>query len=166
MSKTKDIDNISIREHFYSNKGNKYFNTYIIQKDETGVDKVVVSGKKCIYDMIQSEKDNSNIDLLYKRYTNGDMTVKRTALSLPNRLTDFRNMPNDLIGVNNFMSSCKDIFYQLPVDLKEKFNNNFSEFAVCVKNGKADIICKDFINSVYKNIDFKGVDNENDKSRE
>lgn len=90
---------------------------------------LVETGTDNLYQYIQSFKDSVDIHVILSKYINGDIS----ALNARNPLFgDFSSIPDNFPALLNTIRETEDLFNKLPVDVKEKFGNNFAAFAASV----------------------------------
>ena len=77
------------------------------------------------YEMIQSHKDSCDIEYIMTRFANGDTSVLSKAQGL---YGDFSNIPTNLNELQQRVIDAEKLFYQLPVDTRERFEHNPSIF--------------------------------------
>lgn len=108
--------------------GNREETTYIEKTDDNGHKYLVESGKKNIYDIIQSHKDETNMGLLIQRYTNGDAEIARRIASAGIQ-GDTTQIPKNMTDAMNILRTQEQNFEKLPTSIKQKFGNNWREYA-------------------------------------
>ena len=93
--------------------------------DDNGVLQLKENGKKNLYDEIQSHKLSCDIHYILKRFANGEVD----ALSkVQGAFGDFTNLPSNFAEVMNLTIEAEQHFDQLPVEVKQKFDNNFVQY--------------------------------------
>lgn len=126
----QDSNSITFRNHYsrqriFSNSGSRIHTLYSAHYDDNGSVVLEESGKENIYDIIQSFKDSCDINILLRRYQNGEVE----ALSkVQGAYGDFTDMPKTYAELLNRLNDGKVLFESLPVDVRSKFGHNFSEF--------------------------------------
>ena len=82
-------------------------------------------GKECLYDYIQSNRDSCDINLLVARFANGDVD----ALSkVQGAYGDFTQFPKTYAELLNRVNQGRLMFDDLPLDIRDKYNNDFAQF--------------------------------------
>ena len=109
--------------------------TYAGHYDEKGRVVLEESGRENIYDFIQSHAESCDIHVLMKRYQNGDISALSQAQGFYGDVLDF---PKTYAEALNHMNEMERKFMSLPVDIREKFGNSFSEFLAA--SGEADFL--------------------------
>ena len=92
-------------------------------------------GRVNLYDEIQSHADSVDIHVLMQRYKNGDPEALSRAQGLYLDATVF---PKTYAEALNHMADMERSFMSLPVEVREKFNNSFSEFLA--SSGESDFM--------------------------
>lgn len=105
-----------------SNPGSPIHVTYAPHFDDTGHYELVESGKINIYDEIQSHADSVDIHVLLKMYAEGDASalVRRQGSFM-----DVTGMPSTYAEMLNVLNDANQIFLQLPVDERAKYDHSF-----------------------------------------
>lgn len=113
------------RDRIFSDPGSPEHITYAGHYDEKGRVVLEESGRENIYDFIQSHAESCDIHVLMKRYQNGDFD----ALSQKQGFYgDFLDFPKTYAEALNHMNEMERQFMALPVEIREKFGNSFTEF--------------------------------------
>lgn len=93
--------------------------------DENGVRSLVVDGQRNTYDEIQSHRDSVDINLIIKRYMNGDFTALDRANPV---FMDISSMPSTFAEWLEAQARAKEYFYSLDPDVRAQFNNSYEQF--------------------------------------
>ncbi len=109
----------------HCNSGNPFKKVYKPVVGSDGVLDLVESGEESLYDYIQSWKDSVDINVILARYANGDVDVLS---KMQGAYGDFTQFPKTYAEMLNRVIQGKEFFYSLPLDIREKYNNNFTEF--------------------------------------
>lgn len=113
------------RDRVFTDPGSPEHITYAGHYDEKGRVVLEESGRENIYDFIQSHAESCDIHVLMKRYQNGDVE----ALSQKQGFYgDFLDFPKTYAEALNHMNEMERQFMALPVEIREKFGNSFTEF--------------------------------------
>lgn len=99
--------------------------TFKMQLDVNGRRKLVENGKVDVYEQIQSHKDSVDINYLLTRYANGDTAALSKVQGL---YGDFTTIPTSVVELKNRVMDAERLFYQLPLETREKFEHNPSMF--------------------------------------
>lgn len=133
-------------KEFISNSGLPYLDVYEYRYDDKGVKELVIVGKEDIFGMIQSSKDSVDINVLLSKFINGDETALNRVKGI---YMDVSDMPTTYAELFDRNEQCKSLFEQLPVDIKEKFNNSYTEFWSCYGSDAF----MNIVNPVEKDVD-------------
>lgn len=114
-----------LHERVNSNLGSRVVPVYSPKLDERGNLELEVTGQENLYDMIQSHKDSCDINLIVQRFRSGDVDAlnKRQAAFI-----DTLQMPKNYAEMLNTVIACEDYFTNLPLEIRQKFDNNFGSF--------------------------------------
>lgn len=111
----------------FSEKGNSVHILYSPVISDSGVVTLVESGKEDINSYIASFKNEVDIDVLISRYMNGDMDALN---KVRGTYGDFTKMPKTYAEMLQLQFDVEKAFNKLPVEIKEKFDNDFNKFFV------------------------------------
>lgn len=126
-----------------TNSGDPERITYGGSYDELGRIVLKETGRENLYDFIQSHADSVNIHLLLKRYQNGEIDVLSRVQGV---YGDFTQFPTTYAEALNRMNECEQVFNSLPIEVRAKFDHNFSQFLA--ESGNSDFMDKLGIKSV------------------
>ncbi len=114
-----------LHERVNSELGSPVVPVYSPKLDDRGNLELEVTGQENLYDMIQSHKDSCDINLIVQRFRSGDIDAlnKRQAAFI-----DTMQMPKTYAEMLNTVIACEDYFSNLPLELRQKFDNNFGAF--------------------------------------
>ncbi len=101
--------------------GDKETTTYKTRIDENGHKITEAVGKTNIYDRIQSSLEETKIENIIKRFTEGDMSAFRTGEPI---YTDITGAPKNLMEAQNMIIKISDEFNSLPVEVRAKFDHS------------------------------------------
>lgn len=112
-----------------TNPGSPIKTSYFGEYDKKGNVIVKEKGKENIYAKIQSYADECDINILIKKFESGDTDAfnKRTA-----EFMDVSSLPDTYAGILNLVNRSSDYFNSLPVELKEKFDNDVNKFIATI----------------------------------
>lgn len=113
------------RERVLSNAGSRIHEVFTAKFDEKGSMYLEKTGEENIYDQIQSHAESVDINVLLKRYTNGELDVLSKVQGV---FADVTGMPRTYAEMLNIVNEGTAAFEQLPVEIRAKFNHNIVEF--------------------------------------
>lgn len=116
--------------------GERFAISYTASYDDNGVLVLKEVGKRDVYSDIQLYKDECDVNLLIERYKQGDIGVLERVRGF---YADVSESPKNLADVLNTVAKAEQFFDSLPIEVKQAFNNSFSEFLVATEK-------KDFMN--------------------
>lgn len=113
------------RARVHCDSGNPLKTVYKSVVRDDGTIDLVESGKESLYDFIQSWKDSVDINVILARYANGDVD----ALSqFQGAYGDFTQFPKTYAEMLNRVIQGKEFFSSLPLEVREQYNHDFSQF--------------------------------------
>lgn len=141
---------------FVSDCGKPTIEEYAVNIDKkTGVVDYKPTGEfRNVQDMIDAAYESVEIHSLMKRFQLGDTDVFNQRQGFYADVTD---MPKNMAEMFARVNDCKEHFDSLPVDIKEEFNNSYTEyFSLMNDNPRVfnDKIAK--VNDMF-NVDFSSV---------
>lgn len=101
--------------------GDKEATTYQTRIDKNGHKVTEAIGKTNIYDRIQSSLEETKIENIIRRFTEGDMSAFRTGEPI---YADMREAPKTLMEAQNMIIRITDEFNNLPVEVRAKFDHS------------------------------------------
>lgn len=108
---------------FVSNPGERWKPEYIGEEDENGVIQLVEVGKTDLIELHQRDAFCNDVNVLYERFCNGDVTALQQAQG---NYMDVLGMPRDLRGMYDLVQDFRRSYESLAPELKEKYT--FEEF--------------------------------------
>lgn len=108
-----------------NNPGNKEEVTYSERRNEQGHPYLVKTGVRNTYEERQSMKGEYDIYNMLERYVNGDTSVMRNNA----QYIDATAMPSNFHEAYNIMTAQREKFEALPVEIKQKFGNDWVQWA-------------------------------------
>lgn len=105
-----------------SNPGTRYRKSYIGKRDVNGNLDLHCTGRVDQYAMIQADKESTDINVILSRFAEGDSTALSRMQSI---YADFTGLPDSYIGMINMIEDGKRAFDELPVAMKQVFDNDF-----------------------------------------
>lgn len=107
-----------------NSSGNRMETQYAERYDENGKAYLEKVGEVDTYEKIQSYRDECDVMAILSRYAAGD----ETALAAPGWYIDTSKLPSTYTEYMNMMNEQREKFDQLPLSIRNKFNNNFNEY--------------------------------------
>lgn len=98
---------------------------YAPEFDDDGRMHLVESGREDLYGYIQSHRDSVDINVLLKRYQNGDVTALNRAQAF---FMDTTEMPHTYAELLNRVQQGRSFFDSLPVETRARFGHDFNRF--------------------------------------
>lgn len=107
------------------NPGSGWKNKYHMELDKHGHKFLVQDEPENIYAVIQSHKEECNMEALVERAQHGDPdAVKR----IQAQYTDMTKYPKNLAEAQNEILKMKQEFEKLPTEIKQKFDNSYNVY--------------------------------------
>ena len=114
------------RKIVYTNPGKPEEEIIALKINEKGEEEFYIKGKTNLYEKIQMFKDECDIEQILLRCT------EQNDLSLLNQrnplYVDFSEFPDNMIDSYRKIKDAENIFKELPLEVRNEFNNSFSEF--------------------------------------
>lgn len=108
---------------FVTNPGSDVQILYDPKINKDGTISLIENGKESISQYINSFKEQTDISYILKKLELGDTSVLNQAKGM---YGDFSEMPKTLAEVLQLKIDAENTFERLPVEVKQKFNNNFN----------------------------------------
>lgn len=118
---------VSDPSKFFTNPGEDVCVEYSPELLPDGTVRLTPSGKHSMTEFINSYKDSTDISYILKQLALGNDSVLNSRVGM---FGDFTEMPKTYAEVLQLQINARDYFDKLPVEQKQKFNNNFNEFFV------------------------------------
>lgn len=119
--KTKYDDHARV----YSNPGSPVKVTYQANYNALGTLEINPVGQEDLYGYIQSHRDSVDIHVILKRFAAGEVDVLSQVQGF---YADASDMPKTYAEVLNAVLDGERAFNALPIEVKQRFNNSFSEW--------------------------------------
>lgn len=116
-------------KRFLSNVGSREKISYSASYDDKGRIVLKESGKENLYDYIQSFAESCDINVLLKRYANGDVDVLSKVQGFYGDITEF---PTTYAEMLNRVIEGENFFNDLPLDIRSKFGHSYSQFLASI----------------------------------
>lgn len=124
-----------------------------------GEEKLVETGKSDWYAYIQSHKDSVDIHKILERCA---MLDDYSMLNrMPATFMDTTDMPKNLAEAHSMIQDAKNFFDQMPVEIKEKYENNYMQFIQDIGSENFSKNVSNFLDSIKQVNEVKeNVENE------
>lgn len=116
---------VSNPNEFVTSAGNKEHILYSPKVLDSGMIKLVESGKENIQDKINSFRDTCDMSFILQRLAMGDSSVLNK--KIPN-YGDFTQMPKSYAEALQLVINAEKDFYDLPLDTRNKFDNDYKQW--------------------------------------
>lgn len=113
------------RAPVYQEPGSPVRIVYSPRYSDDGVLDLVETGRENLYEYIQSHKESTDIHVLLDRFANGEDDVLQRMQGF---YGDVTSMPKTYAEVLNAVIAGEETFARLPIEVKNRFNNSFSEW--------------------------------------
>lgn len=113
---------VSDPNSFVSNPGSDIHILYKSKINPKGEIILTEYGKESISEKINAQKEFTDMEYIRSRIAAGDMSVMKD----PGVYADVTKLPKTLAESLQIRIDAEHAFYQLPVDVRNKFNNNFN----------------------------------------
>lgn len=124
---------IDFPKRFHCNHGSRDMVVHEPFIDEKGARRLRVVGRESLHDYIQSFRDQTDINIILKRFQLGDVSALNAQQGL---FGDFTNAPATLSDFLNAQIQATKLFDRLPADVRQAFDNDVNKFFV--QYGSAD----------------------------
>lgn len=112
-------------KHFLTCVGDPEVQDYVPEYDDKGDWHLIESGKHSLYNEIQSHKDSVDINKILRRFEAGELDVLDR---VHGAYGDFTDVPTNFAELLNTVDRGRAMFDGLPIEIKEKFGQNFVAF--------------------------------------
>lgn len=138
MDKVYTVVADRVRIHCASGSGFAPVYKPVVKPD--GTIELKQTGEKDLYAEIQSHKASTDLNEIIRRFTEtGDISLFQVREGV---YGDFTDMPKTYAEMFQRMIDAEIAFNSLPAEVKEKFNNNVSEFLAAMGTEKMDEVFK------------------------
>lgn len=93
--------------------------------DKQGRMSLEEAGRESLYDYIQSHADSVDINIILKRFEQGDISVLSR---VQGAYGDFTQLPKTFAEALNTLIAAEQYFNGLPLDVRAKFGHDFNQF--------------------------------------
>lgn len=101
--------------------------------------------------LINSYADDVNIVKMYERYLNGDISALDKNQGW---YSDITELPKTMSDFLDMFDNQERTFGGLPVKFKQRFNNDYKQYAASIANGSIDKHIKEFYYDYYNDYKF------------
>lgn len=123
MPISKDV--YCAKEKFISDPGDRYRPIFTSQVMDDGTIELVQTGVEDLQEIYNSQRETCDVSILAERYLAGD----ESALHRGNPVfLDLLGMPKTLMEAYQLQKRAEDAFYSLPVEVRDKFGQDFGKF--------------------------------------
>lgn len=112
------------KSDFITSSGSNIKNDYDYKVID-GIKQLVVTGESNTQDLIDSYAEECDINVIVAKFLNGDDSVLNKTVG---QFGDFRDCPKTYAEMFDRVVECQRIFDNLPVDIREKFDNSYEKF--------------------------------------
>lgn len=99
-----------------------------------GVSELVEAGKENLYQRIQLAAQGNLVLDLIRRAERGDLSAI-LPVDAPECIVDITNAPTSLMDAENKLIQARSFFDSLPLEVRNKYGNNFNTFLSAVDDG-------------------------------
>lgn len=100
-----------------------------------GINQLVKVGENPISPMIQEYAEETKVYNILARYKRGDITALNQR---PGQYIDVVGMPSTLAEAQQKLRDVEEQFSRLPLEIRQKFNNNVNEYIDIVSHGTVE----------------------------
>ena len=115
------------RQRFYSNPGDQFEPIFEPQLQDDGTIELVEVGQRDLREYIQSFAEECTLQNILRRFQLGDETVLS---KVQGAYMDTTVMPKTFRDVLDAVISGQNLFNQLPLEVRQKYNNDFNQWFV------------------------------------
>lgn len=112
---------------FVTDPGDPIHVIYSSKVMEDGTINLVPCGKEDIQEIIDSHAEETDMHYIMEQLAMGNVSVLNSKQPM---YGDFSQAPQDMRHAMQIMIDGERAFYQLPVDIRQKFDNDFRKFIV------------------------------------
>lgn len=116
-------------------------------------EEIVETGKSNLYEYIQSHADSVDITKILERCA---LIQDYSMLNrMPSAFMDVTEMPSNLAEAYAQVQDAKNFFDRMPIDIKEKYQNNFVEFISDIGSDRFNKNVSDFLETIKEKEEVK-----------
>lgn len=98
---------------------------YGIEYEKDGRKKVIIKGVENRYSQAQLFKEQTDVNNIIKRYTEGDIGALEKVKTF---YGDFTETPKSLMETLNLVNNAREAFAKLPLEIREAYNHDPDQF--------------------------------------
>lgn len=114
-----------------TNSGSGIVPSYGSRIDKKGNVEVYETGHQDLYSYIQSFKDSVDINVLIKKFENGDDSA---LYQVNSQYIDTTDIPTNFAEILNTVNNARSAFENLPSEERSKFDNSFEKYFIDLEN--------------------------------
>lgn len=134
-------------KHVYTEPGSPVKIEYQLRIVDNS-EEIVETGKSNLYEYIQSHADSVDITKILERCA---LIQDYSLLNrMPTGFMDVTGMPTNLAEAYAQVQDAKNFFDRMPVDIKEKYSNNFVEFIADLGTDRFKNNVSDFLEKIKR----------------
>lgn len=116
-------------------------------------EQIVETGKSNLYEYIQSHADSVDIEKILERCA---LIEDYSLLNrMPSAFMDVTEMPKNLAEAYAHVQDAKNFFDRMPIDIKEKYENNFVQFISDIGTDRFAKNVSDFLERIKEKEEVK-----------
>ena len=104
-----------------SNPGDHYLNEYQEKFNRKGEEDLILVGKKDVYEMIQTDLEDTKIENILHKVAMGDMSVLKQREAV---YVDATEMPKTLMEAQNIIIKAQNEFLSFTKEVRDLFDNS------------------------------------------
>lgn len=98
-----------------------------------------------IYEKIQCAAEGITLKEIIQRYQIDPSESAKTLESVSGEIRDFTNMPDNILSALECSIQAKSVFDLAAPEIKNKFNNNYTEFLAAAASGKLTKVLNEYL---------------------
>ena len=143
---------------FVTNPGDRYMLEYDTIVEPNGKVIITPAGKKDLYQEIQSWKEQTDMHYILNQMALGQYPMRENVM-----YGDFTEAPENMQEAMQMMINAEKAFYELPLDTRRKFDNDFKQWMMSAQTDYEEFYKKMGFASdqtVFTSEEVKGDDKE------
>ena len=148
-------------DHVYTDPGSPIKIEYQLRIIDNS-EEIVETGKSDLYEYIQSHADSVDIMKILERCA---LIQDYSMLyRMPAQFMDVTEMPSNLAEAYAHVQDAKNFFDRMPIEIKEKYENNFVQFMSDIGSERFNRNVSDFLDKIKQKEDTKNEVKSTDES--